>query len=126
MLWPHHVLSQKTKVDFDILIHDDHSDDGTYQIICDYQTRFPNKIKIIEEKERRFLEEGFNMMIFNHVVPFVASKYVAYLDGDDYWCNDNKLQLQYDFMVSHPDYSMCRISGTCSADVRTSGFAYQK
>ncbi len=101
------ILSQKIRVDFDILIHDDCSDDGTYQILLDYQKRHPNKIRIIRQEERRFLIEGFNMMIFNHVVPNINSKYVAYCDGDDYWCDDLKLQKQYDFMESHPDYSMC-------------------
>lgn len=101
------VLSQKIDVDFDILIHDDCSDDGTYEIIADYQNRYPDLIRVIKEDKRRFLKEGFNMMIFNHVVPYINSKYIAYLDGDDYWCDNNKLQKQYDYMTSNPNYSMC-------------------
>lgn len=101
------ILSQKVSVDFDILIHDDCSDDGTYQILLDYQNKCPKKIRIIRQDSRKFLSDGFNMMIFNYVVPYISSKYVAYCDGDDYWCDNLKLQKQYDFMESHPDYSMC-------------------
>ena len=101
------ILSQKINVAFDVLIHDDCSDDGTYQILLDYQKTFDKKIRIIREETRKFEVEGFNMMIFNHVVPFIDSKYVAYCDGDDYWCDELKLQKQYNFMESHQDYSMC-------------------
>lgn len=101
------ILSQKTNADYDVLIHDDCSDDGTYQILLDYQNKYKNKIRIIRQKSRKFMAEGFNMMIFNHVVPNINSKYVAYCDGDDYWCDDLKLQKQYDFMESHENYSMC-------------------
>lgn len=101
------ILSQKIDVDFDILIHDDCSDDGTYQILLDYQNKYPKKIRIIRQESRKFIIEGFNMMIFNHVVPHINSKYVAYCDGDDYWCDDLKLKKQYEFMETHPEYSMC-------------------
>lgn len=101
------ILSQKIDVDFDILIHDDCSNDGTYQELLDYQNKHSKKIRIIRQESRKFPSEGFNMMIFNHVVPHINSKYVAYCDGDDYWCDDLKLQKQYDFMESHPYYSMC-------------------
>ncbi len=101
------ILSQTTYVDFDILIHDDCSNDGTYQILLNYQNKYPKKIRLIRQESRKFLDEGFNMMIFNHVVPHIDSKYVAYCDGDDYWCDNLKLQKQYDFMESHKDYSMC-------------------
>lgn len=101
------ILSQKIDVDFDILIHDDCSDDGTYQVLLDYQNKYFEKIRIIRHESRKFLIEGFNMMIFNHVVPYIDSKYVAYCDGDDYWCDSLKLKKQYDFMESHIDYTMC-------------------
>ena len=49
------ILSQKVSVDFDILIHDDCSDDGTYQILLDYQNKYPKKIRIIRQDSRKFL-----------------------------------------------------------------------
>lgn len=101
------ILCQKTDVDFDILVHDDHSDDGTYEILLEYQKKSKIPIKIIEQESRKFLVDGFNMMIYKYVVPEVKSEYVAYCDGDDYWCDDTKLQKQYDYMTAHPDCSMC-------------------
>ena len=101
------ILSQKIDADFDILIHDDCSNDGTFQFLLAYQKKNPKKIRIIREESRKFVVEGFNMMILNHVIPHIDSKYIAYCDGDDYWCDNLKLKKQYDFMESHPDYSMC-------------------
>lgn len=101
------VLSQKTDIDFDILIHDDCSDDGTYEILLEYQDKHSTKIRIVRQDSRKFIVDGFNLMIYKYVVPHINSRYVAYCDGDDYWCDDYKLQKQYDFMESHLNYSMC-------------------
>ena len=101
------ILRQKTTFDFNIFVHDDCSDDGTQEILQEYRDRYPKKIYVYHQEKRRFLDDGFNMMIFNYVVPKIHSNYVAYCDGDDYWCDDNKLQKQYDFLQQNPDYSMC-------------------
>ena len=101
------ILCQELDVDFDILIHDDCSDDGTYEILLDYQKQHPHLIRIVRQEERKFIIDGFNLMIYKYVVPEVKSRYVAYCDGDDYWCDKFKLKKQIDFMKAHPDYSMC-------------------
>lgn len=101
------VLEQEIGVDFDILIHDDCSDDGTYEILLKKQKENLNKIRIIRQDSRKFLTDGFNMMIYKYVVPNINSKYIAYLDGDDYWCDKEKLKKQFFFLENNQEYSMC-------------------
>lgn len=101
------VLEQEIDVDFDILIHDDCSDDGTYEILLKKQKENLNKIRIIRQDSRKFLSDGFNMMIYKYVVPNINSKYIAYLDGDDYWCDKEKLKKQFFFLENNQEYSMC-------------------
>ena len=101
------ILSQKTTFPFDILVHDDCSDDGTYEKILKLCESNPGRIKLVRQPQRKFPGDGFNLMICNYVSPLIETEYVAYCDGDDYWCDDNKLQKQFEFMEDHKEYSMC-------------------
>jgi hypothetical protein len=50
-------------------------------------------------------------------------KYIAWLDGDDYWRNPQKLQKQVALMEAQPHYSMC---GTKTQFVTTSSDGAEK
>lgn len=96
------IVSQKTTFPFEIAISDDCSTDGTTEIIQTYFKRYPGLFRDISPKKNIGAFENFF-----HSVKNCCGKYTALIDGDDYWCDDLKLQKQVDFMETHPNYSCC-------------------
>ena len=97
------VLMQKISVPYEIIIIDDASTDGTVQKLKIYKKRYPQIISLYLRK--------VNSCHLTKNVYFLISKargkYYAFIEGDDYWINDLKLQKQYEFLLLHPQYSMC-------------------
>jgi glycosyltransferase involved in cell wall biosynthesis len=94
-------LQQRTSFPFEIVIGEDCSTDGTRQIVFDYQRRYPQIIRVITSAHNVGVRA-------NAVRAYDAcrGKYVAFCDGDDYWQNPYKLQMQVDFLETHPEYSL--------------------
>lgn len=99
------ILMQKADFQYEILIHDDASTDGTDDIIREYAQKYPTIIKPIFEKENQYSKGVPISATFNY--PRAEGKYIALCEGDDYWTDPYKLQKQVDFMESHPDYGLC-------------------
>ena len=97
-------LIQKIDFPIEILVHDDASTDRTPEIIRSYEERYPNIIKPIYQKMNQY-SQGKKPSVFNF--KRAQGEYVAMCEGDDYWTDPYKLQLQVDFLESHPDYSLC-------------------
>ena len=98
------VVSQKTNFNLELLIHDDASTDNTAKIILEYQKKYPHIIKPILQPKNLMSKGVYVDQTFNW--PRIKGKYVAYLDGDDYWTDPYKLQKQVDFLDAHPYYSI--------------------
>ena len=98
-------LMQKTNFDFEILIHDDASNDGTAKIIQEYESKYPNLIKPIYQKENQWSKGRKGSAVFNF--PRAKGKYIAMCEGDDYWTDPLKLQKQVDFLEENEDIIAC-------------------
>ena len=98
-------VKQKTTFEFEVIIHDDASTDGTDKIIKEYENKYPNIIKPIYENRNMF-STGINI-VNDIMLPKAKGKYIALCESDDYWCDMFKLQKQYDFMKKNLDCSLC-------------------
>lgn len=102
-------LAQKTDFSFEILVHDDCSTDGTVEILQEYARRYPEIVKPLYETENQYsrgvpINETYNF-------PRARGKYIALCEGDDFWCDEGKLQAQADYMEAHPDCTFCFTNG---------------
>lgn len=95
------ILIQKTTFPVEIIIHDDASNDGTKEIILEYQKIYPQLFNNILHKENQW-SQGKSVMtpLFENPV----GKYIALTHGDDYWTDPLKLQKQVDFLEENPEY----------------------
>lgn len=87
------VLIQKTNFSFRLLIGEDCSTDNTGMICQEYEKKFPDKIKLILHDKNQGLLKNYKS-----VFDVCSAKYIAILEGDDYWINDLKLQIQFDIL----------------------------
>ena len=100
------MLMQQTTFNFEILIHDDCSTDGTDDIIREYASKYPQIIKPLFEEENQYQQgKPIGTAVWN--LPRAKGKYIAFCEGDDYWTDPLKLQKQVDFMEANPEYGLC-------------------
>ncbi|TMK58971.1 MAG: glycosyltransferase [Actinobacteria bacterium] len=96
------VLAQRRPFELEILIADDCSSDGTREILEEYRRRHPELIRLLLPARNLGPTE-----MFRRALGEVRGDLVAWLDGDDYWFEPEKLVRQVDAMRSHPSWAAC-------------------
>lgn len=96
------VLMQQTTFAYEIVVGEDGSTDQTRAVVEAYHRCHPDRIQPIYQACNAGV--GPNLRAC-----FAACRgqYLALLEGDDYWTNPHKLQMQVDWLEAHSDYTMC-------------------
>jgi len=92
------VLSQHTNFKYEVIVAEDFSSDKTGEICREYENKYPEQIRLHLGKENvgahhRFLE----------AVQLAKGKYIGLCEGDDYWTDPDKLQMEYEVLEKHAD-----------------------
>jgi len=96
------VLMQRVNFKYEIVIGEDCSTDRTRDIVLEYQEKYSDRIKLLLQGKNAGMHKNF-------VDTYYAcmGKYIALLEGDDYWTDPYKLQKQVDFLEKNPDFAIC-------------------
>lgn len=99
------VMIQATDFEYKLFVGEDSSTDNTREICKKLKEKYPKKIEL-------FLNEKNLGGILNAIQIYKqcfesGAKYVALLEGDDYWTDPLKLQKQVDFFEANEEYSIC-------------------
>lgn len=98
-------VNQQTNFKYEVLIHDDASTDRTPDIIKEYAIKYPDIIKPIFQTENQYSKGVSISDTFQY--PRALGKYIAFCEGDDYWVDNQKLQLQVDLLDKNPSVDIC-------------------
>lgn len=105
------IMMQETKFKVEVVVGDDFSTDRTLEIIKGYKNKENIHIRILERKKgdtywekRQKLGRLYN---FLNIIENCQGKYIALLDGDDYWTDPLKLQKQVDVLEGNEEYAGC-------------------
>lgn len=102
------ILAQKAGMEFEIVIGDDCSTDGTETVCRDYARKYPGKI--------RYLRREKNIGLVRNYFDCIAQargRYLADCAGDDYWCDPLKLQHQFELLEKRPEVSLVATQWVC-------------
>lgn len=96
------VLSQQTSFDFELVLGEDCSTDLTAEICREYAAKYPGRVRLVTGARNVGWRANYR-----RTFDACRGKYVAYCDGDDWWTDPCKLQMQADLMESDPGCGMC-------------------
>ena len=87
--------------DFEIVVADDGSTDGTQELLLDYQRRYPDRIKLVLSERNQGITKNSNNAFFA-----CTGEYIAWLGGDDLF-HPGKLKAQVAALEANKDCSLC-------------------
>ena len=96
------VFRQQTSFGVEIVVGEDCSTDRTLNIVRDYASMYPECIRIVTSEENVGWRKNYR-----RTIAAARGKYIALLDGDDYFTHRKKLAMQVELLEADPELGMC-------------------
>ena len=96
------ILAQRCDFGVEIILGEECSSDGTLLICRKYAEKYPAQIHIVASTEN----VGWRVN-YRRCVEAARGKYLAFCDGDDYWCDEGRLVEQVALMEANPNIGLC-------------------
>jgi glycosyltransferase involved in cell wall biosynthesis len=96
------VIEQVTIFEYEIVLGDDFSTDGTLEVCRELQLEHPEKVRLMTSPSQVGITSNFLRLQSRARAPLCAL-----LEGDDYWTTTDKLQIQFNLMTANHDFSWC-------------------
>ena len=96
------ILEQNTAHEYEVVIGEDCSTDKTKQICQEYKDKYPDKIRLLNRKK--------NLGVFKNFLDTLEQcdgDFVAFCEGDDFWPDPMKLEMQVNFMINNSNAGGC-------------------
>lgn len=94
------IVDQETNFDFEIIVGEDSSTDGTREIVRGFAEKYPDKFRVLFHPQN--IGAALN---YSKTHEFAIGEYVAHMDGDDLML-PGKLQKQVHAFAENPDCVM--------------------
>lgn len=100
------IINQTFK-DWELIVCDDGSSDNTYEILKEYEQKYPEKIIVIQNKKNSKLPFSLN-----HCLKYATGEYIARMDADDMSYED-RLRRQVQYLDENIDIDVVGTGMTC-------------
>lgn len=96
------ILAQRTSFGVEIVVGDDCSSDATVEVVRRYVERYPERVRLLETERNMGMRANYR-----RTIEAARGEYIAICDGDDYWSDCEKLELQVAEMRRDAEVGLC-------------------
>lgn len=96
------IVLQKTSFKYELIVGDDASTDRTPEVILEYAAKYPDiVVPVLREKNVGAVANLVGLL------KMAKGRYIAGCEGDDFWTDNKKLELQFRFLERRKDHIAC-------------------
>lgn len=96
------IVMQKVDFLYEVIVGEDCSTDNSREICLEYQAKYPHLFRLVLQEKNLGLIGNLKS-----VEALRRGELYTGVAGDDYWCNENKMQMQVNYLISHPECGLC-------------------